>query len=302
MSRRPLRLGLDEIPWKNLPGFRRQSAGRILFILTIGLLLLHAPDTFAMSKFEYDPAQCRSDAYGKFYVALGPTVLALNQPVAPILIDDIGDLRRVPSDPKQPIGCPDNPMQVKSYEPLIPFALPGQNASPSQPEGVLELTLYDITPADPPPNQTSKEWSAEAIFRRSDELTCSHATKREELPAGLIACRFQQAPTQVHIEDWMATYIAHPDIYQTPLGHEFTFDCQGDLYSDGFGHCHVIYAISSSLGLSYNFEPYRGHVILPIDKVIDYDRALRREVQSSIVEHYPWPSESGRDFPSGEPK
>jgi hypothetical protein len=282
-----------ETGWRRIVGYLLSPA---LSFLIIGSSLLHSHDALARSAVKFDPAQCRSNAQGKFYVALGPTVLALSAPVIPISVDNAGVVRRAPPDPKQPVGCPDNPMQVGGYVPLIASTYPGEKeASPAQREGVSDFALIDITPTDSALGRTSEEWSFEASYRKSVESACSYAARREELPAGLIACRSEEAPTEV--DDWMAAYLADPDVYRTPLGHKFTFDCQGDLYKDGLGDCHVIYAISPSLGLSYSFQPDRGPVILPIADVIAYDRTLRRQVLNSIVENYPWPSETARRLP-----
>ena len=279
---------------------RKGNTGGILFALIIGSLLFYPHITLAKSTLRFDPAQCRSDAQGKFYVALGPTVLALSAPLDPIPVNDAGVVRRAPPDPRQPVGCPDNPMQVGRYVPLVALTFPRQKDEPlSQSEGVSEFALIDITPTGASPNPAFEEWSPEASYRKSVESACSYATEREELPAGLGMCRSQYVPAEIQVEDWMAAYMADPDVYQTPLGHKFTFKCQADLYGVGPGYCRVLYAITPSIGLSYSFQPDRGPVILPISDVITYDRALRRQVLDSIVENYPWPSESERHFPTG---
>jgi hypothetical protein len=291
-------LGEDLPPNANPPGARKRITGRILFGLIIVSLFLHSHTVLARSAFKFNPAQCRSDAHGKFYVALGPTVLALSAPVGPVPVNDAAVARRMPPDPKQPVGCPDNPMQVGRYVPLIALTFSGQrDASPAQQEGVSEFALIDIAPTGASPNLTSEEWSTEASNRKLVESACSYAAEREELPAGLSACRSRLAADAVQAEDWRAAYMADPDIYRTPLGHKFTFDCQAVPYGNGIGYCHVIYAITPTLGLSYSFQPDWGRVILPIADVITYDRALRRQVLNSIVEDYPWPSEGEHHLP-----
>lgn len=294
---------LNEILWPNLPRHQRPIPGRILSTLIVGFLLFCSGNALAMSKFNFDPTECRSDAAGKFYVALGATVLALSPPVGGILIDDVGVVRRAPPDPKQPIGCPDNPMQVRSYESGVSVEPNSENdPHPEFSEGVSDFTLYDVTPRNSPQEHNSGKWSAEETIREFVDHICSEATKREDLSVGLNVCLFQQASTQVHIEDWLAGYKARLDTYQTPLGHVFAFSCGGNLYSVGFGHCHVAYAFSTSLSLSYNFNPYRGRIVLPIARIIVFDKALRRQIQDSIIEHYSWPNESGNDFSNGEPE
>jgi hypothetical protein len=289
-------------PNGNLPSLRKGNTGRVLFVLIIGALLFQSHTALAKSTFKFDPARCRSDAQGKFYVALGPNVLALSAPAGPIPVNDAGIVRRAPPDPKQPVGCPENPMQAGRYVPLIAFTVPSQEGvSAAQPEGVSDFALIDITQTASSPNRTVDEWSTEAAYRRSVEAACSYAAVRQELSAGLSACRSQLASQEVQAVDWRAAYMADPEIYRTPLGHKFTFDCQAVRDGGGFGYCQVIYAISPSLGLSYSFQPDGGRVRLPIADVIAYDRALRRQVLSSIIENYPWPSQSGRHSRSSAP-
>ena len=48
--------------------------------------------------------------------------------------------------------------------------------------------------------------------------------------------------------------------------------------------------IAPGLGLSYKFHPYLGKNIIPIAKIIDFDKELRTTISAATIKDYPWRS------------
>ena len=73
-------------------------------------------------------------------------------------------------------------------------------------------------------------------------------------------------------------FAAPLSIYSAPMGHPFIVMCDGDasIYND---MCRVSYRVTTEYGLSYEFDRTK----LPIDKVIELDRVLRKAVMQMQV-------------------
>jgi len=273
------------------PALIRISLGAV-----VAFALGNAPAR-AMGTLDYDPTKCKTDAGGKFYVAIGWNVLAMPLPGKAIMIDTSRLKHREPPDSSDQEGCPGNPLQTLSYG--LPFTyLPEGSAAPRDPTkpmiGAWGLELIDLYFGEIETKPITTEWNAERVDRLQFDDFCAKSTIVEELSNGFTACRLQWRKSQTRTEDWMALYKSHVESYATPLGHPFMMLCGGDMLTERIEHCNVRYAVTPNLGLVYHFHPYLGPIRLPLDHVTDYDRALRTAIESYIVKDYVWP-----DFHSG---
>jgi hypothetical protein len=122
------------------------------------------------------------------------------------------------------------------------------------------------------------------------QLTCAHASVHEQIDNGLMACRVK-SDVDFRTEDWAASYVASPNVYQTPFGEQFVVNCSPGLFSAAIGYCEVAYRLAPGVGLAYRFEPYQGPGAIPILLVIRFDRDLRAQIERSIVKDYAWPEQ-----------
>jgi len=272
-------------------------------MLLIGVTAISDVSLFAFAgqEFHYDPTSCKTDAHGKIYIALGGDVLTLPA-TGNVIIARYGKNWLTPPDPKEPPGCPDNPEQLTGYG--FPYAYNAAlgRANPTFPNntqfGVDVLQLIGIRgPSSAASGDT--EWNGETyqiglarticappdVRRRNEGMTVTY----EELSDGFDACRVKDGDIK-RVEDMRTTYIARPDVYQTPLGRKFIVNCGWYLYEDATDDCSVSYVFRPGLGITYQFRPYHGSPqILPVDQVIPFDRGLRAAVNQALIPDYPWP-------------
>ena len=268
----------------------------VCLIATFSCGVLVSYPVAAAERHEYDPAACKSDAQGKFYVALGRYVLAtpyanrgvyMRDPLRP------GNIGLVAPDPTEPQGCPDNPLQSWSYEFI--YALPGSDAgggaggSGGSPQAD-RLTLYRTSDSpSPPPDEP--EWSGADFMLLDWKTSCKDPAVREELPDGLNACLIKPEP-ETRKENWGGVYRAPADVYTTPLGKPFIVGCGPLLFENMISHCSVAYTMMPGLGVGYRFQPYLGPHHISINGVIDYDRGLRTAIEGLVIKDYAWRGEA----------
>jgi hypothetical protein len=250
----------------------------------VSLLLLAGPAR-ATDEFKYDPASCKADAHGKLYVALGPNVLAV-----PTTGDSMVNLlpsakRRPAPNPDEPEGCLGNPAQMYGYSFLYQWREARDAKRGIAPEAHPGTDLLQV-------GGLNGETPAETQYvLRFAEKECQTAELVEELPNGLTACRIQ--PTDpAAIEDWAASYIAHPEVYTAPLGERFAVHCGPMLKSWSYGgHCDTAYMLLPTLVIAYRFQPFLGPRAVPIDSIIEFDRGLRAWLLALLVKDYAWPTD-----------
>jgi hypothetical protein len=260
-------------------------------------------------EFRYEPSTCKTDAQGKLYIALGTNVLAVPTSGA-VVVARYGDNWLQPPDPAEPIGCPRNPEQLSGY--AFPYAYNASvgKESGSFPNSHLQadlLQLINIPGSSGAPSPNDTEWGAELSGQKFAMQICSgdaisgHASEgwaiiHEELASGLAACRLKHGDLEKRTEDMRAAYIAHSNIYQTPLGRPFVVNCSDQLYTISVGHCDVDYVFGPGLAVNYQFQPHRGQRVIHIDQVFDFDRGLRAAISAALVKNYRWPDQaSNRD-------
>lgn len=281
-----------------------------MIILTMGTTLA-MPRSYGASpehgsdELHYDPSTCKTDAHDKLYIALGRNVLAVSQ-MGTVVVGQIypgtGDNRLVPPDPTDRQGCPDNPEQVESYAFAYQLDATLQTKAgiplEKRPRPDL-LQLFRTLKGDAVPSAHDALWMGEDLQLGVARSTCEEqATLKERLPNGMMACRIgpkARSATSPRVEDWAASYVAPSDVYKTPLGEKFVVNCNGGLYTRGIGDCKVAYVMRPGLGVSYRFQPYLTPQAIPIENIIEFDRGLRAEIESSLVKNYRWPDEAAAD-------
>lgn len=168
----------------------------------------------------YRPAECRTDAHGKMYIALDKNVLSVPLPTSATVVGDIypgtGITKLTPPDAKQPLGCPDNPLQLESYAFNYVYEEGLNGKGGVQPEArprpdLLELINNNRAGLKSP----SDEWIGETSQMKVAQRICSMATVHEHLSNGLEACRVKPVQkNNVSIEDWGHRTRHHPTFMQ----------------------------------------------------------------------------------------
>ncbi len=247
---------------------------------------------------KFNPGACRNDPKRQIYLAIGRMVLSF--PADEHL--NIGKIetweritRLAPQDPSEPEGCLGNPIQIDSLAlPYPPSWTPHHRNTPGGPlsdrlgvDGLALSNAERMRALDPA--NTSWNNSLQAA-----QVTCKQATLKETLQNGLLACRVkpsEAAPPSIRDEptqDWAAAYFAPPDTYSTPRGDPFAVYCPPRLFSTYIGWCSVEYRYTTSVVLGYTFHPYGVWTVLPIEKVIEFDRSVRDEIASHEIADYEW--------------
>lgn len=254
-------------------------------------LLANAPVALAVETSTYNPTACKENAHGKIFIALAHTVLALPATTPVVVETQIDAKDRIPPpDPSDPLGCFGNPLQLGGY--ALPYAnarsLTGEEkTAPNQELGTQMVQLIRLYP------DGGQIWPGEDLNLMKLRTFCTDPTVHTELKSGLSACLFQpflgkDATKPVADQrDWGGVY--YSTVYKTPLGRPFVIFCYALLYSERGPYCYVSYAVTPYLGLTYKFKPYHGTKIIPIDRVIDFDKQLRRVLDQITMKNYSWP-------------
>jgi hypothetical protein len=256
----------------------------------------------AEARRAFDPVACKSDAQGRYYIALGRYVLTTPYSKrGAYMIDPLrpGDIGFVPPDPSAPEGCPGNPLQSWSYEFVYApdwSQTEGNASSTGKAPRTDRLTLYRTLRKSPTPSPDDPEWGGAESRVMYWESTCKAAAVREDLPNGLTACRVKlhwpgDPAVEARQENWGASYRARADVYTTTIGRPFVVDCGPLLYDHAIYHCEVAYTLMPGLGIGYRFQPYRGPHPIPMDHIIAFDRGLRSTIEKTIVQNYGWRGE-----------
>jgi hypothetical protein len=246
-------------------------------------------------EFPFNPANCKHDPKGNFYVALGRHVFGMpyaeegNFIYNPLRAGNVG-LR--PPDPSDPIGCIGNPLQSSSHAFAYAYNVltRGKDAAPAEQKPLPEmLTLYRVG-KEPISGADDPEWPGESLQRDLWESTCRNAAVRDTLANGLMACRVRLLnPPDFPQEEWATSYQAKSEIYTTPIGAPFLVNCGPLLVKSAISHCDVSYTMMPGLGVSYRFQPFFGVHAIAIDKIVEFDKSLRATLDTRMVKDFAWP-------------
>jgi hypothetical protein len=224
-----------------------------------------------------DPALCPDGGDGYFYVAMGVDVFRW-QPETFAIIERVpndapSDQFLTPPDPTQPVGCHDNPVRALSGSPVVGtrdlISVPGTSSN-----GRFYVMLKLV-----PPGYSGQALREENFAAFCEGTAGTGVHKIEQIdPPGLIKCSIQ---TLNDPNQWRSSYEARPEAYTTPLGEAFIVPCP----SVGLDDCFTGYKINKTLQLGYTFKL----VDVPIEHVIDLDRALQSMIEDHRVKNYVWP-------------
>src|SRR6185312_4413524 len=248
-------------------------------------------------KSSYDPSTCKTDAHGKVYIALGHNVFAM--PVTgSVIVARYGNDWLVPPDPTEPVGCQNDPEQLTGYGFPYAFnvAVGNQNAQFPNAAPRMELLQLIHVPARVGAGSESDgtEWHGEKFELGIAHAVCDKADVLEELASGLTACREGAKDKELSVlpvQDWLTSYIARTDAYQTPLARPFVVNCSARAYTSAVGQCDVAYVLRAGLGVAYRFRPYWGPSAIPIDLIVQFDQGLRAAISNALVKDYTWPEQ-----------
>lgn len=233
------------------------------------------PPSSVGEKIIFDPSKCTTPSDGMTYVAIGKTVL--HHPSHKIYDvsnassdnQETPNVAPVPSDPK---GCPGNPMQ-KLGAGFILKGFPGLLEDNPDKTFAVRVSydtdskeLYDYT------------FNNEKFF----DLVCKNQfhTEDNSIPRlkGCIAAH-PNSPTEINI-------VYQATDYLTPTGRKFIVACHSSEFRAAQG-CKVTYKLSSNIRIGYGFRNE-----IPIAKIIEFDKALRRQIEAEEINNYPWATPS----------
>jgi hypothetical protein len=233
---------------------------------------------------QFNPKTCKRDS-GNLYVALGTYVFAMpsedQNKYIYLPLNETSLVLKVP-DPGEPAGCWGNPFQLLGHR--IANRLFSASVGPAPDV----LTLYRLDRSRLA-ESGGQEWLGEISQLRFanhffDGGNCREGFVQADITEQLTGCRIKLAnPPKARQEDWATSYRAK--VYSTPLGRPFVVNCDALLFSDVIGSCRVAYVLMAGLGVSYNFQPYRGRLAIPIERIVDFDRSLRSLIELARTCH-----------------
>ncbi len=271
---------------------------RVLALAGVVLLSLVLCRPAAAQK-TYELPQCKTDAKGKVYIALGRTVLGLPPPNANGTVSSTspkGAMLPAP-DPAEPEGCPDNPAQVQSLS-LVAF-LPLTRDPPGQSmqnvwatQSGLRLSSDGVFPK-PPTNYPDMEasWPFAVLVESQCASTNPDRSEIDGVETCLVRPKGALPPDLKSPEHWGRSYRVSPTRYGTPRGRPFMIACDlraGQPHWPDF--CNVGYVLATGEFLEYRFfPPESGYPASFVDDVIAFDREARALLADGLWPDYPWP-------------
>jgi hypothetical protein len=230
-------------------------------------------------EFNFSPSSCATDPGDTIHLALGRTVLRVPLDSLVYILDlHVEERTEAPPvpDPSQPEGCPDHPVQARSFTlraALTEFGGGGDRADNAATQYVpFKLVL-----------STPDEWGIQPSAERRFAERCSSFGIWDELENGLVACRvrFEDAPEMDN--DSAIIYQARPDVYSAPFGRPFVIDCF-QLLLIGSQTCYNVYKLYRTVNFARKFDLQR----VDAADLVDIDRALRAWIETTRVADYQW--------------
>lgn len=237
------------------------------------------------SNVTYNPENCKVDAEGMVYFALGREVF--RRPYTDIMTirgmseEDKAALPSRP-DPSEPEGCPDNPIWGSNFslsykhQPRHP-----ENYPSGTPFAVEQLSIIAIPDRD---KGTKVEFGLQPSLERDFERAKNEFNICEEYENGLTACFI---PNEATKDKWTVKFRADPEIHSAPFGRPFVVSCLSWV-GLGFVECNVSYNYTDDLRIAYKFRLDR----LPALEIIEYDKGIRSKIESMRVINYAWNKET----------
>lgn len=227
----------------------------------------------------YDPGSCSTDAHNKLFVSFGDTVLAYPATkfwYRATYTDREKSVRPKVPNPLEPLGCPGNPAPQNRL--ALPTSHPElKTKSPN------ERTMLHVRFGDYADLAISNANQFKAI-KDNDEYECKVVYPHIE------SClRKSKQALETTLHDFpkytSGAHQINPDFYRSPMGVPLVARCTPGTQI-GTIRCGVKYQMYENLGMVYYFYLHN----IPIDRWIEYDQWLRREIEMMKVNDYSWPS------------
>lgn len=221
----------------------------------------------------YSPETCKNSD-NKVYFASGPDVFSVPHAYPVKILANTQPEQSLESvDSTQPAGCFENPISGRSFG----FAFKPENPEEYPPGTPFKVCRFSLITTKPGYWGTQK--SNEQRYKKIKEKYnwC------EELDNGLVWCK---AISQNHPENsamWGGVLKAKESVYRAPLDRPFIVGCLPK-FANGYQQCDVTYNYTSRLRVTYRFSLDE----MPILEIIEFDKALRMNLEQMKVGDYPW--------------
>lgn len=223
-----------------------------------------------------DSSACPAGGEGHVYVALGDVVVRVpltTEPVSRSPLYSNEELLPAPPVPSAPEGCREHPARAQGLH-LVRY----QDFFFTKADRFPGLPLVEISVGWMTNGRSHLQEINENFFNRS-------ITKAEcrEVADGLTGCG-DGGPDTAEISAYRASTL----VYSSPDGRPFVVVCGlgPSVFADD---CEVSYRLRDGLALNYRFFKRQvpgGRMPVPIEQVIELDRAIRDGVSSMIVDGY----------------
>jgi hypothetical protein len=190
----------------------------------------------------------------------------------------------IPPRPFEPKGCPDHPMRGSGFK-FSPFS---DVANPAMADAAIggSVQIIDIDPWS--------WWDTYELYSLSTDNSCGAIPDgATEMAPGLIACRSPVVKPADRPKHFRFVVIVDSRHYTGPLGQSLAVYCAADLRGEiDDHHCEMSYRLAEDIGIWYDFRTS----LLPLSRLIAFDRELRRRISEAEVVDYRWPA-----FPASRP-
>lgn len=235
-------------------------------------------------RVDFNLSGCKDNPNRRLYVALGHTVISVPGNGYGGFMSADPKKRLPPPDPSDPEGCPGNPLQAILYSFFITPKLPpnGPAGPSSSPAIALRVILYPTEGDDGTGKKA--EWLGEGVVLEIMRSDCNSSSNKidDQSIKGFRACLIPRKDMRTPPKDWGGVYVAHSDVYRTPLGKPFVVSCYPRIFVTK--QCQVAYD-TGSVDLSYHLPEAALY-----DRAIIFDRAVRAQIDADIDRKYKWPN------------
>lgn len=233
------------------------------------------------SNVTYNPEDCKTDAEGMVYFAVGREVF--RRPYTDIMTirgmseQDKATLPPRP-DPSEPEGCPDNPIWGSNFslnykhQPQHP-----ENYPSGTPFTVEQLSIIALSHRD---KGTSVEFGLQPSLEKYFERAKKKYNDCERYGNGLVGCF---TPNEATRDKWSVTFKSDPEVYRASFGRPFIAHCISWV-GLGFIECLISYNYTENLRIHYRFRLNN----LPVLEIIEFDKGVRNKLESMRVNGYSW--------------
>ncbi len=243
--------------------------------------------------FHYDPLTCKTDAKGMLYVSHYERVFKIpfrgGLMIDPIYDKKVKAVQPIAPDLEEAVGCPNHPYAVSSVYYLYLYEAIKTNkfAPPIAPMSADLVKIVFIT--------AGYEGGLDEEGKNYKRV-CGHNSQynkviKRKFKNGIAGCLLEPLKNDIPERSWVkgyperawiSAYQTDINIYSTPRGGVFSIYCRAS------PTCRVAYKIYPRLNLSYRFDRERR---IPIERVIEFDKSLRKSIYDSEIKNYPWASQ-----------